>query len=131
MIKIVIDTNILVSALLTPTGNAAQIIDRVFSEELLPIYYSSILLEYATVLARPRFAFSSDDQNHLINGIVKYGESIIPEISNIIFVDESDRIFFDTAKSSDAYLVTGNQRHFPDELFVVTPADCIMLLDML
>ena len=67
MIRIVVDTNILISALLTTTGNSAQIVDKIFLEELLPIYCSSIIDEYAAVLSRPRFNFSEDEQkrNHL------------------------------------------------------------------
>jgi predicted nucleic acid-binding protein len=54
------------------------------------------------------------------------GNLIEPLKSDIPFHDESDRIFYDTAVTSGAVLVTGNIRHFPDEPFVLTPTDFIL-----
>ncbi|MCL2112125.1 MAG: putative toxin-antitoxin system toxin component, PIN family [Clostridiales bacterium] len=131
MLKIVIDTNVVVSALLSPAGNAAQIIDRVFREDLKPCYCPMILAEYAAVLARPRFVFDAEDQRHLIEGIEKYGVQIEPTPCDIFFADESDRVFYEVAKAADAYLITGNSKHFPDEPLVINPAKCVSLLSVL
>ena len=48
---------------------------------------------------------------------------------DIFFNDESDRKFYDTAKTADSYLVTGNIKHFPNDPIVITPAKCIELLN--
>ena len=50
MIRVVLDTNVLVAALLTPTGNPAQLIEAVRNHQLLPAYSSAILTEYREVL---------------------------------------------------------------------------------
>ena len=131
MLKVVIDTNIAVSALLSPGGNAAQVIDRVFTEDLEPYYCSMIISEYKMILSRPRFGFSAEDQKHVVEGIIKYGVSIKPLPCNNFFIDESDRVFYEAAKSADAYLITGNARHFPVEPFIISPAKCINLLSIL
>jgi predicted nucleic acid-binding protein len=55
--------------------------------------------------------------------IQEYGERIEPNQSTHEMLDEDDRIFYDTAKNAGAYLVTGNKRHYPDEAFILTPAD--------
>ena len=128
MLKVVIDTNVAVSALLSPHGNSAQIIDRIFKEDLEVYYCSSILSEYRMILARPRFGFSVEDQEHIIEGMKRYGVLISPSFCDIPFTDESDRVFYETAQSAGAYLVTGNARHFPNEAFIISPARCMDLL---
>jgi len=128
MLKAVIDTNVAVSALLSPSGNPAQIIDCIFEEELKPCFCSKILAEYTNVLARPRFGFSAEDQAHVIEGIKKYGEQIEPPPYDTHFTHEADQVFYEVAKSAGAYLVTGNTKHFPDEPFVINPAKCVELL---
>jgi len=49
-------------------------------------------------------------------------------IDTLSFNDESDRVFYEVAKSAGAYLVTGNAKHFPDEPFIISPAKCVELL---
>ena len=129
MLKVVIDTNVAVSALLSPCGNSAQIIDKIFDEDLKPFYCDKILAEYSMVLARPRFRFSVEDQANVIEGIKKYGVVVEPSPCDIPFPDESDRVFYEVAKSADAYLVTGNAKHYLPEPFIINPAECIDLLN--
>jgi len=52
----------------------------------------------------------------------EYGTQYMPKASTISLIDEDDRIFYDTAKESGSILVTGNIKHFPNEAFVMTPA---------
>jgi len=49
--------------------------------------------------------------------------------SNIPMPDESDRIFYDTAKQSGSILITGNTKHFPDEPFIMTPAEFMRMME--
>lgn len=123
MIKIVIDTNIIISAALTPLGNPAKIIDMVFEDKLQIFYSLQILSEYKEVLSRPRLKIATQTQIDILGAIKEVGTLIEPTISNIPFIDESDRIFYDTAKTSRAILISGNIRHYPDEAFIMTPSD--------
>lgn len=59
MVRAVVDTNILVSALLRPGSSPDAVVQGVVTRTLTPVLCDAILEEYAVVLARPRFAFSA------------------------------------------------------------------------
>ena len=123
MINIVLDTNIIVSAALSSEGNPAKIIKLVAVNDSMQIHYSrAILDEYKKVLSYERLNLSDEKQTRAVNLIKKNGVCVQPEISDIPLPDESDRIFYDTAKAVNAYLVTGNLKHYPEESQIVTPA---------
>ena len=123
MINIVLDTNIIVSAALSSEGNPANIIKLIAVNENMQIYYSpAILDEYKKVLSYERLNLSEEKQIRAVNLIEKNGVCVQPEPSDIPMPDESDRIFYDTAKAINAYLVTGNLKHYPEETQIVMPA---------
>jgi len=127
MPRVVLDTNILVSALLTPSGNPAKVY-KLFLTGILALAYSEeILMEYRDVLHRPRLRIPAEDADTVLDVIRQYGEQVEPIPSIDPMADEDDRIFYDTAKSAGAYLITGNKRHFPDEPFILTPAEFLEL----
>ena len=120
----VLDTNVLVSALWTPNGKAAYILQKVISGELQLCHNYQILKEYREVLMRPKFKFSEWQVNFLLETIEKDGISVIPTtLPDIKFVDESDRIFYEVAKFCNTPLVTGNLKHFPDDDCIMTVSD--------
>ncbi len=124
MRKVVIDTNVIVSAALSPKGNPAKIIALIAGSDDIQLYYSvDILAEYTEVLSRPYLKISPERQNGIISVIRQLGILIEPTISSIPMPDESDRVFYDTAKTIGAILITGNTKHFPSEPLIVTPAD--------
>ena len=123
MINIVLDTNIIVSAALSSEGNPAKIIKLIALDDSIQIYYSpAILDEYKKVLSYERLNLSEEKQTRAVNLIEKNGVCVQPETSAIPLPDESDHIFYDTAKAVNAYLVTGNLKHYPEESQIVTPA---------
>jgi putative PIN family toxin of toxin-antitoxin system len=128
MRRVVIDTNVAVSAFLTHHGNAAKILDMITSRQLKVCYSNEILAEYIEVLSRPRFGFSIADQEGFINGIRCFGILVEPLKSSLPFADESDQIFYDTAQFCGALLITGNLKHYPNEPLIVTPAEFLTLL---
>ncbi len=103
--------------------------DLVALKQLQPVYSAEILLEYKTVLLRPGFKFSHYDIINLIDLIGKEGLSLLAPQSSLPFSDESDRKFYDIAKRANAKLITGNKKHFPDEAFIITPAEFINRLN--
>jgi len=119
--KVVLDTNILVSALLSPVGNPAKIY-RMFLTRVLSLVLSmDIFKEYQEVLQRPRLSIPADNAEMVLAAIWQYGEKITPVSSTNAMIDEDDRIFYDTAKSAGVYLITGNTKHYPQESFILTP----------
>jgi putative PIN family toxin of toxin-antitoxin system len=128
VIKIVVDTNIIVSAILKYGGVPFQVMDAVFCGKAAMFYSDDILAEYERVLSYKRLSFPLQIQNDTINEIKKHGifvGSIIK--SDIHFDDESDRMFYDLAKTVEAYIITGNQKHFSDGE-ILTPRKFIDML---
>ena len=122
MIKAVLDTNVLVSALWTPAGNASTIVDLILADKIIPCFDQRILDEYRTVLSRPRLAFPAGQVDELLTEIIGRGLSVIVLPSAIAMPDEADRKFYDTSRHCEAYLITGNSRHYPNDPLVVSPA---------
>ncbi len=129
MERVVLDTNVLVSALWKRPSHPAAILDFVALRQLQPVYSAEILQEYKTVLLRPGFKFSLYDVINLIDLISKEGLSFIAPPSSLPFIDESDRKFYDISKSAHAYLITGNKKHYPNEEFVLSPASFVEKLN--
>ena len=124
MTKVVFDTNIIVSAALSPNGNPAKILSMVAFKNDIQVYYNDVILaEYNDVLSRLRLNIPIEIQNRIINAINRTGIIINPVISVIFMPDETDRVFYDTAKVCGAILITGNTKHFPIEPFIMTPVE--------
>ena len=123
MIKVVIDTNVLVSALWKPTGNPLKIVEMTLCDKIVPCYDYRIIHEYRAVLNRPKLAFSSIKVKSLLDEIKSRGLAVVVEGSRFPLPDESDRKFYDVAAACEACLVTGNIKHYPKEPFIFTPSE--------
>ena len=121
--RVVLDTNVIVSALLSPLGNPSKIYKMFLTGFLSLIYSLDILDEYQDVLNRPRLKIPSDEITIVFSAIKHYGKQIEPFPSTNDMIDESDRIFYDAAKNAKAYLITGNIRHYPKEPYILTPRE--------
>jgi len=118
MRRVVIDTNVLVSAMLSPRGNAAAILGMAADGLLTPIYCQKILDEYEDVLARPHFGFSRTLIGEALDMFSLFGVPVDPQKSDFPMVDESDRVFYDAAVAGAAELITGNLKHYPVKPFI-------------
>lgn len=134
MVCAVIDTNVLVSSLLSqhPDSGTVVIKDYVLSGKVIPLYNDDILQEYAEVLHRPRFGLPCDLVDTLLEAIISAGISLDRTTSGESLPDPKDIVFYEVALSKDdAWLVTGNKRHFPNSPIVVTPAEFLAILNTL
>jgi len=122
MTRVVIDTNVIVSSALSEKGKPAEIMDLCYSGALLVFYNAEILEEYRRVLSYERLGIADETRTGIIEAIEEVGIMIEPAASTIPFLDETDRVFYDTARASESTLVTGNMRHYPVEPFIMTPA---------
>jgi len=123
VINAVIDTNVLVSALLSPNGAPAKILNMAISGKILICIDSRIMLEYENVLRRDKFPFEPSDVSVLLDRILQIGIIVVPKPTDIIFSDQDDAKFYEVAKCTGAFLVTGNMRHYPKEPNVISPND--------
>ena len=130
----VIDTNVLVSALLSSREDTAtvQVIARMLAGEITPVYSGAILAEYREVLRRKKFGFSPNIVNQLLDTVAKFGLLVEPTPTGVILPDMKDLPFYEVVldkREDGAYLVTGNLKHFPRESFIVTAREMLELLD--
>lgn len=129
MLKVVIDTNILVSALLTPSGRPARVLDHVLNGNVILCYDSRIIAEYQEVLLRAKFEFDKRAVKQVIDFLIRSGISIVPAPILDTFEDEDDKVFYEVAKSARAYLVTGNKKHFPKDSIIFAPQEFLSIVD--
>lgn len=128
----VLDTNVLVSAMLKDTSIPGQVVVEALIGGIIPLYNNEILTEYADVLARPKFQFDKMDVRLLIDTIIKRGIPVDAGPIEDVLPDPKDTVFYavtmEKKKTDDAYLVTGNEKHFPKVPFVVTPREMLKIL---
>ena len=112
--RIVLDTNVLVSGLLSPYGPPGEIVRLVAIGNLNLCYDARILGEYREVLLRPAFPFSIDQVAMLLNQVETNGHLIGTRPLPKSLPDRDDEVFLAIALAGRAeYLVTGNLRHYP------------------
>ena len=124
MIYAVINTNVLVSALITknPEAATAKVVRLLLEQEFVPLYDADIIAEYEDVLHRSKFPILKETAEALISFIIENGI----ESSRVNFAesmpDEDDRVFYEVSLSQeDSFLVTGNLKHYPSSPRVITP----------
>ena len=93
MIDVVVDTNILVSAIIVPGSKPDKIVELVLADKLIVNYSDEILAEYELVLFRPKFNFNQETIKLWLNCIIENGQVINPPASAFAMPDESDRKF--------------------------------------
>jgi len=128
MIKAVLDTNVLVSALLVAESPPARILGMTLYGKIVLCYDSRIMMEYKTVLFRPKFPFQKSDVDNLLEMITSKGVSVLAEPQVIPFADINDRKFYEVALSMGAFLITGNGKHYPAHQFILSPAEFMQRL---
>ena len=131
MIKAVIDTNVIVSAYITKNLEAAtsKVWEAVLQCKLTPIYNEEILSEYSDVLHREKFGIPEHLIKWALDKIVTNGVRGERIFSDEFFPDPKDVVFYEVALSKeDAYLVTGNTKHFPKKPIVVTPVEMLEIM---
>jgi putative PIN family toxin of toxin-antitoxin system len=113
--KIVVDTNVLVSALLSPFRAPARVLDLVLVGEVQPVFDDRMMAEYREVLHRPKFAFDRRSVDDLLTYLELTGQPVLALPLPISLPDVNDVMFVEVAAATKALLITGNLRHFPPD----------------
>jgi putative PIN family toxin of toxin-antitoxin system len=131
--RIVIDTNVLISAALKPSGLEAQVFVLVAYRAVELCLSAETLAEYGEVLARPKFAgLDAERVSELLDLITEEAVMVTPAQRVAASIDESDNRFLECAVAARAdYLVTGNLRHFPKVHGLVKVVNARGLLELL
>lgn len=115
--RVVLDTNVLVSGLLSPHGVPSTVVDLVGSGAQCVCFDGRILAEYRDVLTRPRLALPLESVETVLTRLVTSGIRLMASPLSTKLPDPDDQAFLEVAVAASAdYLITGNRRHFPSEL---------------
>ncbi len=120
---VVLDTYVIVSALLSPRGKPAYIFKQFLDGDDILCCDERILQEYETVLTRPKFHFFPQYISELLEYIRSHCLFVSPQPSDVEFSDESDKKFYEVAKYCNAVLITGNLRHYPQDPLIKSVHD--------
>ena len=134
--RAVLDTNVIISGLISSHGAPARIIDLIVLGRLTPVFDDRIMAEYREVLARPKFSFQARDIEVLLDLFEAEGESIVALPLDVEDLPDSDDApFLEVAISASCPLVTGNTKHYPEKkigkliketsTLIMTPAELL------
>lgn len=123
-----LDTNVVVSALLKPLSVPARLLDLALSGHIEVVVSNELLAEYREVLLRPKFRFSEGDVDAVLELMRSRAISVVPVPQRATTPDPKDQFVIDLAATSGAVVVTDNTRHFEGFPRVVTPAEALSLL---
>ena len=132
--RIVLDTNVLVSGLLNPNGAPGRIVDLLIAGQVQVLYDDRILGEYREVLTRPQLAIDPSSTQAVIDYLLFSGEHVLAlPLPETTFPDPDDKMFAEVAISGEAdAIVTGNSRHFSSlktyDVKVCSPSEFIQRL---
>jgi len=113
-LKLVIDTNVVVSGALKPNGLERTALVFALTRPATLFVSEEILAEYKEVLSRPELRISANERKKLLNVISEHSRMVVPERKLAVCRDPDDDIFLECAETARAdYMITGNQKHFP------------------
>ena len=129
----VIDTNVIVSSMLKHDSIPGKILDLIILNIIIPLLNEEILEEYFDVLTRNKFGFNTEDVSKVLSSIKEKGIILSREQTLEDFVDEDDLVFYEIVMSAkntmDAYLITGNIKHYPIRNYIVTPREMLEIIE--
>jgi uncharacterized protein len=132
MLRVVLDTNIVVSGLLSPRGSPSTILDAATSKQFLCFVSESLIEEYSEVLARNNLGLDQHRVAKFIRDFRKVALLVVPREKALVARDPDDNMVMECALEVEAdFVVTGNTRDFPLNfrgVSVVTPRDFLVVL---
>jgi putative PIN family toxin of toxin-antitoxin system len=113
-LRLVLDTNIVVSAALKPDGLQRTVWVIAMTRPAQLYVTKNVLAEYRDVLARPEFEISKGHQLQVFQMLKNRARIVKPARALRVAKDPDDDMFLECAEAARAdYLITGNPRHFP------------------
>ncbi len=120
---VIVDTNVLVSALICPYGNPAIIIRLIVSGSLRLVLDNRVFQEYLHVLSRPKFQFTHEQREGILMFLKNEGSWTVPAPLFLDLPDPADLPFIELSLHVQAPVISGNTRHFFSYCNVLTPAE--------
>ena len=131
--RVVLDTNVLVSGLLKSDGNERRVLRLGLAARRITVLLSpAIMLEYEAVLARPRLRLTASEVSQTLHALRAAATWVEPAFTLQVTKDEPDNRFLECAVAGQAaYIVTGNARHFPRHYKGIWVVQARRLLELL
>ena len=128
----VLNTNVLVSALLKTGSVPGQVLAEALEGDIIPVLNDEIIAEYKDVLSRPKFHFDRRAVRVFMDELKRRGvyadageiDDAIPDPKDVVFY----AVLMEKRREEDAWLVTGNLRHFPMRTYIVTPREMLDIM---
>jgi putative PIN family toxin of toxin-antitoxin system len=115
---VVVDTNIIISALVKPFSDSSKILNMILSGKLKIAYDFRVLIEYEEMLKRKKFNFEPKHIESIITQIKEEGINVDSSPLNEVLIDKDDLPFLEIAVSVSAdFIITGNKKHFPKNFY--------------
>jgi len=131
VLKVVYDTNVVVSGLLSSRGIPALLLDLVFNKRVSLILSEEIFDEYVEVLGRPKFNLPKRQRDSVLRQLRNLANWVKPDQRISVAQDPDDNIILECAVAGRAnYLVTGNLRHFPKSIRQISIVNPRQFLDI-
>ncbi len=134
MLKLVLDTNVLVSALISTGGNPALLLDK--AGESYTLYISKdILTEFEAVISRDKFDFTDKEIITIIEAVISFSEVVNPAIKlDVIKSDPDDNKILECAVACEASYIVSGDRHLLElkeysGIKIITPKAALELLE--
>lgn len=110
--RIVLDTNVLISALGWKGGNEYKIAQKCFNRQITLISAIETMEEFRKVALRPKFGFGVEEIDEFISALIEVCEIIEPKDKfNVVTQDPSDNKFLDAAVSGKADFIISGDKH--------------------
>ena len=130
--KVVLDTNVLVSGMMTKGGPCAMILDLLSDDRIVAVLDVRMMNEYRRVCAEPRLHLDAEAVREFLHFLSDCAENVTAMPRDTDLPDPADPPFLEVATEAHAVLVTGNKKHFPNKaaggVQIVSPRE---FLDML
>lgn len=130
----VLDTNVLISAMLKNNSVPGRVVAEALKGNIIPLINNEILAEYEEVLSRPKFNFEPKNISVFLQELKKRAVFVDGDILEDEVIDRDDAVFYavlmEKRKDTEAYLVTGNMKHFPVRPYIVTPKEMLDIVNV-
>lgn len=128
MIRVVIDTNVVVSGIIKKSGNPHEILQKMIAHQIYPVVSRAMFNEYGEVLVRPEFRIPADEYEKVLNYFETYIFEMPQHSENGIDAPVDDAVFIAAARHGLAdVLITGNKKHYAklknEKFAILTPAE--------
>lgn len=128
----VLDTNVLISAMLKNNSVPGLVVAEALKGNIIPLINDAIVAEYEDVFRRPKFRFDPKKVSIFLDEFIKRAVYVDGDILEEEMTDRDDAVFYavlmEQRKDTEAYLVTGNMKHFPVRAYIVTPKEMLDII---